>query len=409
MALTSKLPSYSYSTNPWARVRKLDEMISSADRAAKMRSSWLYPKVINWMNQLAKQTSATRDFARNFLRNTLPEEVWADMLIQTFEENTNSQSQMYWSLFWVGLAWMIDVVTKWKYLLPWNVFNEATASSWPYIQKIFWEKMSSWEVEVFSRNMDSIVKSYWERYDEIVAWWIKTPAQKDLIQKIQTQWKQAYTRAKTAQIIEDLWGDVDEAARLRIFQLIRDANNPKLNLADLIKLETWVDSRVWSQSSRVQLRQDVVKNSLNTPTETWGFINNNFGFLYEPEIWDALSLPSKNFSPEISFSRLDLEKLDASLQQQWIFKDLLNKEWDNYKYFVESEDWFTLNKEGRDRLWIIDNRKWPDALEEEVLGWWDFYKSIENRLWLPQEEIVAMKLASTFERTSEFFRKITNC
>lgn len=384
---------------------------------------WVNPKVVN---SLAK-------FSDNFAKYewqvvNIMKKIWAETLLeakfQSFETNTGSDLQRK-SLFLLAypMAVMGDVVRLSKTIAPkvfkGKLFNNAWSDALeaidkPLIEK-FWTQgwMSPEQVKQVAGVMKNNMKAYSDFYGRVMNLDETIPGVREMKAKINQQAKAEYIRWEAMWLAQKAQGwAIDQADQIKLLQMFKEYQDPRYSLFDMFKLNTWIEWRVgyWAVGSNVTSAQKVANSTLwQTPWGIQRIIDNNFDYEFSTLVRDVMNVDNKVFNPNNVYSAAELEVVSRNISNQWVYKDLLDRTSDGYKYFRKSWDGFVLNKEWMERLDIRNRSRGQQRFVDELLDWWDMVEAARVSWVMDDATLRQVSSSGAFDKVTEYFRKIIGC
>lgn len=404
-ALDKWLQATKFTTNPAKLWDYLDKAMRGSSSIATAMKNGLNPKVMSALNKLSIAGVRTMEITKRLALKTIPEELAIEWLIMGMEPNTNSAAQLEWGLLWVGLWVIVDATRAGSVIIPWWVFNDITELVGPAIASRYWDTMSDSDILTLSNSLKDIQKAYSNKVIELEGKAVTDPAAKERLNALLAEWKKAYANARIQNIFEwlDEGATATEDVTREILNLMAEAQDPRFNLSDVLKLDLWIksDAAIHTLISNVR---DMTK------AEIQQFSAENLKYAYEELVSDVFKLDNKRFDPENVYTRNELEQILSNAEKRWVYSDLLAG-WDEgslFKYFDQTNDWFILNKNGMSRFDIIDNTTGIERMAKDVDSD-NFYKVASETDSIPPAALKRLQDAKGFEYVESFFKNITNC
>ena len=232
-----------------------------------------------------------------------------------------------------------------------------------------------------------------------------TPEQLQRYEAIEKLW---FTKEKIRQDMlrkteitdEDMWN---------YNRLIETAKNKDVPISDLIKATEFMDTT--SKTKVAWLLSDYTINRSTawfaTKLPFW-YIDEN-EFQYTKSVFGKLS-PTEKYTIE-DISNISRNINDVDKNPLWLQKDILDKEWKDYKYFDKNKDWtYTLNSDWFKKLGIIDQR-WNQAVISQTKDSQTFYQALSEitDVWVNPRDIELMQQYNTFDKVKKAVDNLVPC
>jgi hypothetical protein len=233
-----------------------------------------------------------------------------------------------------------------------------------------------------------------------------TPEQIAQIEELKKLW---YTKAKIAQDILSKPGLTPEDM-YTYWQLVKAAKNKDVLLRDLVSATQYMDTKSQSLAYWAIKEYNATRtvDSLVAKSPFWVENPQEIDYLSK-SVFGKLSPTEKYTLTEL----WDVAKnvADESKNPLKIHTDILEKEWDEYKFFRRNDDWtYSLNVEWHKKLWYIDQR-WKWYVLESTEQWWDFYRAVEEakEAVLKEWELENMRSVWAYEKVYNAVKDVVPC
>lgn len=297
----------------------------------------------------------------------------------------------------------LEEVSKAKELNP-NITDSEAYNTAKVKVKEMWDNVNVGrftldEMKQFTNDIQNIKTDVAVRKSKM------SPQEVEQLNNIEKAW---YARAR---IFDDIFSKetITDADVFKYNQILWAAWTNSVIISDLTKV---VDKMLpWSQKKILGVIEDMSINKFaDNATARLPFSFTN------PQEVSYLQKITQKLAPEWKYSLEDLWDIAKSIESKetnplWLQKDLLEKQWEDYKYFRKTETWdYVLNNEWFKKLWIIDNRWWA-AVWEKALWWEDFYKAVEENPieWISSDVLDSMRKNKTYESVKQKVMEVIPC
>lgn len=272
------------------------------------------------------------------------------------------------------------IVNNPKYNLP------SSSASYDEIKRIVDDAKAIEEAKI--KLKENATPEQLQRYEEIEKlWFTKEKIRQDMLRK-------------TEITDEDMWN---------YNRLIETAKNKDVPISDLIKATefmdtTWKMKVIWLLSDYA-INKDTAWFAAKLP---FWYIDEN-EFQYTKSVFGKLS-PTEKYTIE-DISNISKNINDAEKNPLWLQKDILDKEWKDYKYFDKNKDWtYVLNSDWFKKLGIIDQR-WNQAIISQTKDSETFYKALDENVdaGVNPRDIELMQQYNTFDKVKKAVDNLVPC
>lgn len=376
-----------------------------------------------------------------------------DRLDPTFDNSSNMTLNLLWSLWSLWLEawalsrqfWLLNSETlkrsinnkiEWNWIankiVNENISEDEARNAWNNLPEK--EKLSITLTDEWAANIANLWKSVDKEKSNIIndlnnkiriapdnEKWI-LEAQLNNLLKEEKKW--FVNQELTNIFLSKRWFTRDDA--ITFWKLLKDIDNPNVLMDDLI---TIVQREVYKWSEWSNILKWILSDVSTKWKVTWDFLTRTDWDVIFRDWWVVSSLVDNTIwvKPNTKYSLEDMERalVRSQSNNSWVsvVKEIMSKEWDNYKYFDKVLDWkeekYIMNSD-----WLVklnaDRLRPEDAIldqlrkesKEASLEYTKFKETINNNkdaLWITDEDIKEIEESWVFDNVKNIVDTFIPC